>query len=456
MKTEIYEKSVLVKLFHNKGLQDKYLEDILPGIFQSVIRRVLIFTMQKLLDNNMDISIENIILVQNTKPLGLYLRKVKASPLTEDQVYNEVLDTSVDASPDLFRESFECLHDEAFAYYVESVNKELTYELAFCNRPAILARTKSVDRIHSLLYKSKNKERDDQIFSTMDEINRSSAYLRMASNRLTSILGGWSRGYAGSAIGRPSHNKSTYFTWDSTWQIKHNKLDRVDVISTEESPLSFWRRIFAIELGISIKDMIEGIRKISITDMQKIKDLYEGKIVFKQLKKFSDIIDYLNSLRSEYIWIDHINSISYPQNNDYKGIISLINYEKEWLIKNKDSVIINLSQVNTKEMKKRNRTFPSKEDAYMSSVLEHASREFLSFYYPYKDTIDKDFQKKFAGRGKIPTPDQMQISIEKNSYGDIGIIDMKYIPEFGIFEDVKTSRIGMNVIVGDEPELNLK
>jgi hypothetical protein len=403
----------------------------------------------------MNVTIENIMLVQNTKPIRVYLRKIRAESLTEDIISDELMDVTVDASPDLFKDAFDSLHDEAFAYYVETANQDLTYEIAYRNRPAILARSKSIQKVHDKIYRSKNKQREDHISNTMEDINRGSAYLRMASNRLTSIIGGWSRGYAGSAIGRPSHNKSTYFTWDSTWQIKKNNLDRVDVISTEESPLSFWRRIFAIELGIPITDMTEGIRKVSMADMQKIKDLYEGRIVFHQLKKYNDIVDLIYSLDSEYVWLDHINSIAYP-NGAYTGIESLVNHEKQWLMKNKDSVFVNLSQVNTKEMKKKNRTFPSKEDAYMSSVLEQASREFLSFYYPYKDTIDKDFQKKFAGKGKLPTPEEIQISIEKNSYGDIGVIDMEYVPELGIFRDVSTSRIGMNVIVGDAPKLDLK
>ena len=393
-----------MKLFHNKDLQDKYLEDVLPGLFHSTIRRMIIFTMKKLRSNNMNITVENIMLVQNTKPIRVYLRKIRAESLTEEIISDELMDVSVDGSPDLFKESFESLHDEAFAHYVETANEDLTYEIAYRNRPAILARSRSIEKVHDKLYRSKNKQRDDQISDTMDEINRSSAYLRMASNQLTSIIGGWSRGYVGSAIGRPSHNKSTYFTWDSTWQIKTSKLDRVDVISTEESPLSFWRRIYAIELGIPIKDMIEGIRKISLSDMQKIKDLYEGRIVFHQLKNYNDIVDLIYSLTSEYVWVDHINSIAYPNGNSYTGIESLIHHQKQWLMRNKDSVLVNLSQVNTKEMKKKNRTFPSKEDAYMSSILEQASREFLSFYYPYKDTIDKDFQKKFAGKGKLPTP----------------------------------------------------
>jgi len=91
-------------------------------------------------------------------------------------------------------------------------------------------------------------------------------------------------------------------------------------------------------------------------------------------------------------------------------------------------------------MKKKGRLFPSKEDAFCSSVLEQASRQFLSIYYPYKDIIDKDNMNKFMGKA-VPTANDIQLSIEKNSYGDLGVFDLKYYPDYGRYEDIPDRKI---------------
>lgn len=455
MKTEIYEHSIVVKLFHNKSLQDRYLP-VLLGIFSNKNRRLILFIMNHLHKEKINITIDNIILNREIPIVKKFMNKIKLYDiLDEDTLVSEVMDMSIDSSKSLFEESYNVLHDEAFARYVDASIADFKYEIAYKNRAAIIAKVRSIQNTYNIIYSNKAKDKTDQLLDTMNIINSSSAYMPTSSKRLTSVMGGWSKGYSGTAIGRPSHNKSTWFTYDSTWQIKSGSLDEVHVIGVEENPTSFWRRVFAIELGIPISDLVNGIQKISEQDLQLIKKKYEGKIIFHPIREFWKIIELLFSIKVPYIWIDHINAIVYPSGDMYNGIIKLLNYQKDWLSDNPGSVIVNLSQVNTKTMKYKNRLFPSKEDAYMSSVLEQYSREFISFYYPYKDSIDKDYQRKLVGKGINMSQDFIQISIEKNSLGDIGVLDFKYHYRYGKFEDLSPKKEVSNIIIGNSSAMDL-
>ncbi len=456
MKSEIYEKAVLVKLFHNSELREKYLPDLILGLFYDRDRRILAFIMKELFERKLLISVENLVIAQNNRIVKAFAAKHKIPlPLSEDKISNIVFDVGVDGSPNLFEDAYHNLHDEAFAYYVENSITDFTYDLGYKNRSGIIAKAKAIQKVHDIIFSSKLKQRVNQIDSAFEEVNKGSGYLRMSSNKITSLVGGWSKGFVGSAIGRPSHNKSTWFTYDSTWQVNHNGLPEVHVIGSEETPTAFWRRIFGIELSVPIRSLIEGDIKLSNEDLKRIKEKYEGKIMFHPLRYLDDITDLMNSLNGvPYIWIDHINSIIYPKDDMYSGIITLVNRQKQWLDKNPQSVVVDLSQVNTKKMKQSGRLFPHKEDAYMSSILEQASREFLSFYYPYKDSIDPEVANHFRGKGHLCKQDLIQVSIEKSSYGDVGVTDLSYEYKFGRFGDT-TALTGMDMLLGKgKPQLD--
>lgn len=449
MNSAIFEKHVLVKLYHNKNLRKKYLPDILPALFEDKTRRLIIFCMKELHKRQYDITVENITIAQRTKVVKQFMNKHFISFVSSEAISDEVNNLEADSSDEMFEEAFRELHDLAFARYTEQAKEDFTYELGYRNRAGIIARAKALIKIHQIIFKSKLKNRKDGITAAANLINQGETYLRFSSNKLTSILGGWSRGFPAALIGRPSHGKSTFMTWETTWLINKGKISRADIISAEEPEEAFWRRIFAIELNIPIKKMMNGLIKITPEQIQKVKQKYEGKIFFHEIVKYQDIVDLLFSLDSEFIWLDHVNAVVYPKGDMFGGITALVGREKQWLKEYKNSVIVNLSQVNTKEMKRKGRIFPSKEDAFGSSILEHASREFLSIYYPYRDVIDKDEQHRFLGK-KTPKPDHIQLSIEKNSYGDTGIFDMRYLYEYGKFEDFEKIPSNINVILPDD------
>lgn len=447
----IIEKSVLVKLFHNKSLQKKYLPDLLPVLFSDKTRRLIAFVMTELLKRNSEISAENVLIYLTDVKVKAFMKKYFISLPTKDEIYDELYDPSVNSSLDLFEEAYAELHNEAFAHFVEGLNKDFTYDLGYKDTAGILARARAIEKVHKIIFRSKYKNKNDQIGDTIKGLGISQ-YQRFSSPKLTGILGGFSKGFPCTVIGRPSHNKSTFFsTNESCWNIKHGILDRVDIISPEEPPSVFWRRVLAYELKIELYKLIQGLAVPSKEEVQKVRDTYEGKLFFHEIRTLQGIKEFVSSVKTDRIVIDHVNCVQYPRDDAYNGIINLVNFEKDWLADNRESVIINLSQVNTKEMKKKGRLFPCKEDAYNSTVLEQASREFLSIYYPHLDSIDKENQKLMVGK-KIPMEkDIVQISIEKNSFGNLGIVNFKYHYDYGIFEDTKddsTKKIS-NIIMPD-------
>ncbi len=432
---EMYESHVVAKLFHNKELH-YYLSDILPELFGNMDRRITIFTMKNLFLKGKEITIENIIIGQGAPEVKAFIRKCKVEKLRLPSLHDMVYSIGINTKSEMFEDAYKEIHNIAFARYTQNLIKDITFDLGYRDAKGILNRAKALTRVYSIIYGSKVKDRRDQIGDAAQEINSDSPYIRTFSPGLNIGLGGISRGFAATLLGKPSHGKSTIATYDLFYKIDHNLIERGDVVGVEESPTVFWRRAFAHVCKKPIKALMDGVAKITPEDIAKVKERYEGKIFFHSLSGFSDVADLIMSLtkKTEYILVDHVNSISYPNGDDFHGIKSLINIEKAFLKDNPDSAILNLSQANTKEMLKKGRLIPKKEDAYMSSILEQAGREFLVVYYPYKDFTDPEVQKHFKG-GKQPPADKVQMYIAKNSFGNLGCYDLRYDYDHGRYKD---------------------
>lgn len=439
--SQVYEKAILVKIYWSKELH-KFLPGIMPGIFEDKTKRLIFYTMKELYERNINITIENIVTAQRSTKIKRFRRKHKIPIYIDTDLVNNLFhDIEVDSSSSLFKEAFEELHDLAFARYVKETNEDFTYELGYRNRQAILARAKSVIRLYELLFKKKLAYNDyrDNIQVVAESINKRDSYLKTSLRCLNNAMGGTSRGFITAVAARPSHGKSTFATQEARHKIKHNLADRVDIISPEEPQEIFWRRIFATELSMSLHRMRNGTIKIPQEGINKVKEMYEGKIFYHELINLRDIIDLIFSIKSPYLLIDHINAIGYPRGDQYNGINTLVNRQKQFLKENPDSVIVNLTQVNTKEMLRKGRLRPRKEDAYNSSVLEQAVREFLVLYYPYKDAVSPETQQYMMGKGEQYRKDRVEVSIDKNSFGDVGIKTIGYDFDHAQFYDIKKS-----------------
>lgn len=447
----IFEKSLLIKLFYNESLQDKYLDDLLPGVFTEY--KLLAFMMKQLRRSKTRFTIDNLILMQESDKVKAFMNKNKISGLyTYDSLDDIFNDLTANKSTEYFKEAYEVVHDDAFFRFVAESKEEFTYANAYNDRGLVLARAKALIKLNDILFKRKVKRREDGIFNAINFINNKKAYIPTFSNKLNSVIGGLSRGFAASIIARPSHGKSTFATWDSMWSLNNDIVDEVTILSGEEPEEIFWRRIISSEFKIPSEMLRSGEYKVSKEQYHKMKDKYADRLKFFRVSSLEETIDVLMTVKSELIFLDHVNSIRYPYGDDVKGIKELVRRENEFLEDNKDSVLVNLSQVNVKNMKHAGRLFPTKEDALGSSYLEIASREFLSVYYPYLDAIDPETNKAFHKKKNnyLAVPDRIQISIEKNSFGSKGIHTLKFHNTIGRYEDTDELPTGTNAILPEE------
>lgn len=446
----IFEKSLLIKLFYNEKLQKEYLDDLLPGVFTEY--KLLAFLLKLTYQSKHSFTIDNLILLQESGKVKAFMKKNNIQGKYTYEALDEIFnDLTANKSSEYFKEAYEVVHDEAFFRFVEEQKEEFTYANAYKDRMLILSRAKAIIKLYDILFKRKIKRREDGIFNAINFINNKKAYIPTFSNKLNSVIGGLSRGFAASVIARPSHGKSTFMTWNAMWSLENNIVDSVTILSGEEPEEIFWRRIISAHFKIPSEMLRSGDYQVSRQQYEEMKKTYEDKLRFFRVTSLEDTIDTLNTVDSELICLDHVNSIRYPAGDDVKGIKELVRQENEFLESNKDSVLINFSQVNVKTMKHAGRLFPTKEDALGSSYLEIASREFLSIYYPYLDSIDPETNKAFHKKKNnyLAVPDRIQISVEKNSFGSKGIHTLKFHNTIGRYEDTDELPTGTNVILPD-------
>lgn len=457
MREVVFQKGVLIKLFYNKELQNKYLEDMLPLLFTEK-RKVIAFIMKELHNTQVEITIENILLAQQKVNVKNFINKVKQTKLTKEELH-ELFDSNVTSkSPALFKEAYETLHDETFYEFTERYGKEFTYDLAYSNRYAILARARAIIKVYDILYRNKFKNREDGIKQAVAFMRAKKTYLPTFSVHYNSRVGGFSRGFAATVMGKPSHTKSTLMTFESLYLIDKELVSgKIAVLSAEEPEEIFWRRALSAEYKIPMHMLRSGEYEISDHQVERMVNKYKDKLNFFPVNTLNATVDTLFTLKDyELIWLDHVNALTYPKGDMNQGIGTLVSREKEYLSLNKETAIVNLSQVNTKRMLSVGRLVAQKEDAFGSSYLEQAAREMITVYYPYVDATSEGIEGIFR-KSKYAkwTPTQLRTTVEmhvqKNSFGDKPTIALRYFEEMGRFEDTDKLPKGTNVIL-PEPD----
>lgn len=448
MSSQIFEKGILLKIFHNTSLQKQYLPEILPGLWANPRDQLIVFIMKHINDKNWKMNIDNILLAQRVPEVLRFAKSRKVLPnLKYEELQELFYDIITDITTDMFREAYEQLHDIAFARAATELQGEISYDISYNQPYKVLAKAKAITKLHKLIYTRKFGAKSDPVDKAAEFINEKSGFIRWSfSPKLNGLAGGWTRGYAGTLLGRSQHTKSTMMTLDSVMKALHNSVGDIDVILTEESENIFYQRVFAILLNVPITHMRNRLVKITDEHKDKVKRLLGGRLRVHQYNAFKDVIDLLFTLKSQFIWIDHINSIVYPGGagalmNMIQGIPYLINKEVEFLKGSPESVIVNLSQVNEKELMRRTGRniwkHPAYTDAYGSQVLHQHSREYLTVYYPYKDKVNNP--RDWTGKKELKdaTPADVYLKVEKSSFGDLAGLKFNYKYDFGILEDTE-------------------
>ncbi len=454
--SEVMERVFITKLFYDETIRRKYLMQTLPAIFLDKKKRIVLFMMQKLFENDLKITLDTLVLKFKEMDSSLvnFLKKHKViyydksgklvwmMQMKEEDIYDILTDTTADAPTDIIeRYVIKSLNDMAFNRFVEDKTADIKYYNNCANssqyQHMVLGAAKAINRIHLTLY-DKTENSRDQLEEARELINANDEYVRTSSQALNSKIGGFTRGYVASLIAKPSHCKSSWVDFNTVHSILSGKIKRADIITPEESAATRWKRIIAMLNLIPSSKMRQKDTKVLDEHIRKVKEKLWGKLfIWDNVFKYSDVLDLMNKLKTDMIIVDHLQSIDYPGSgnpmmNMIGGIPGFISHQKR-IAKQHNNVIIDLSQVNTKEIERSERLvkMPKISDAYGGSALEQASREFLILWYPFRDYEEGDIMIA----DKPYTDKDVIMGVAKSSYSGIGKISFNYDYEYDTFTD---------------------
>lgn len=184
------------------------------------------------------------------------------------------------------------------------------------------------------------------------------------------------------------------------------------------------------------------LKTVKITDMHLgiVKEKLNNRLVIHDdVFKMKDIVELIDAMKVDMIYVDHLNGIDYPGSGTYMermigNIPGLVDAQKR-IAKTKHIPIINLSQVNDKDIQRSDRLMkaPRYWDVYGSSVLYQASREFIALWYPYKDQEDNPIMPETGA----PSINDIRIHVEKSSFSKVGRMSLHFDPDYNLFSDVQ-------------------
>lgn len=438
---DVLERYFMLKLLNDKNVQQTYVPSLLPQIFFDRKKRLVAFVMKFLYEKNKQINPEMIVtaIKLGGEEIILFRKKHYIPSIIDDDVYDMASDIQADNKEDLVDVVYKQLLKAAFSRFVADSLFDLEEANEKRNEKFIIAKCRGIIKVNDILHGRDNVSRDDQLKETMDLINKDDEYVRTCSTVLNSFMGGFTKGYVATIGAKSGHTKSSFTDANIVHNILTKKVNKVLIISPEESAQVRWRRIFAMICKIPTSKMRQKEVKITKENIAHVKDLLWDKLIIEdKVFKMNDIIKLMENSDADMFYVDHLQSITYPGNgsammNMIGNIPGMLNMEKR-IAKEKNVPIVNLSQVNDKDIQRSDRLIkaPRYWDLYGSSVLYQAAREMIMLHYPWKDYEDNPM---IYGSGEPPSINRVNLSLEKSSFSRTGKVPLDFDPDFNIFKD---------------------
>ena len=430
-----------MKLFQNENVRQKYLEDIVPQIFLDKKRRLVCYVMKELKRTNEMITPETVIMKIKSPDMVINNFKTKhfITDFNTDEIFDMAYDETVNSLDALIDVTYKQLLSSAFTRFVSDALFDMEEANRQYNQSRVIAKAKGIIRVNEIIYnRIINTGKVDQIQSTRDFINNPDEFIRTHSQVLNTIMGGFTKGYVDSIGAKSGHTKSSWTDANVLQNLLTGKANQITIISPEESAELRWRRMFASVCGIPISQMRQKSAEITEKHVKTIREKLENKlIIIDGIYSYDEVIRAMQDSVSDMIYIDHINSIIYPgrgtsMENMIGGIPGLVNIQKR-IAKEKHISIVNLSQVNDKQIQRSDRLIkaPRYWDMYGSSALYHAARELLMIWYPIKDYESMETVQL----RNPPTVNDIEIRVEKSSFSSTGLAYLNFNPELNKFTD---------------------
>lgn len=266
-----------------------------------------------------------------------------------------------------------------------------------------------VDEVHEiLLARSQNPELP---ITSLPSLNKKIWGLRRA--RLT-IIGA-----------RPSHGKSAFALQIAIDQAKQNKA--VLYLSLEMTKDEIIERLICNNQHIDNFQLLIGNAKdyeIQISDFKN--DIRELRLAVSDCigKTWEEINDYLENLtvKPDVVILDYLQAVKKSSRIEKDSLDEYIRNFREMAIRNNFAGIL-CSQINrsTSDPNQKDKN-PQLHQLKGTGVLEEHADVIILLYWPYKN-----------GGQNI---NHFQIEVAKNRNGRTGFINLKFTPEFYLFEDV--------------------
>lgn len=457
-KSDVYERACILKLFHNQHLLVKYLDDIYPNVFLDRNYRLVIYLMKQLNRKKVAITIDNMVMlcVNPDEQLLAFVKRHNCKLLSYEELHDILYEPGYNTTDTMFEAAREEVLNRAFARFVEEVVSEIKYYNSYTRisyQPVILGKARAISKVHNLLY---GLEKDhNQLEEAKELINSNSEYVATSSQLLNSYIGGFTRKFVASVIAKSGHSKSSWIDYNILHNLSKGRIGKVVKITPEEDGATQYRRYIAMICKISTTAMRMKTIKITDEHIAIVEKALGGRLkIYDNIFKLKDIMEVMHSLEGvDMLVVDHLQTIDYPGNrsameNMIGGIPGLVNFQKR-IAKSKNMVIVNVSQVNDKDIARSDRIVkaPRYYDAYGSSILYQASREFLALWYPFRDWEDSIITPQ-----KPPSPNDIQVSVEKSSFTRVGKMMLHFQMEYNMFADKSTKQLGQLDYVAPQEE----
>lgn len=432
---------MMLKLLLFEDVQNTYLPKLLPQIFMDRKKRLVAFVMKKMNQREESITPETVIssLHISSDDIDLFKKKHYITEIKDDDIYGMSSDVTVDSRKDYVEMVYNQLTKYAFARFVADMNFDIDEANEKLNDKLVLVKAKGIIKVHDVLHNKLHSEREDQLASTMELINSDEEYVKTLSQTLNSYMGGFTRGYVGTIGAKSGHTKSSWTDANILQNILTNKVKKVLIISPEEMAQLRWRRIFAMICKVPTSQMRQKTAGITEQHVKLVREkVWDRLIIEDKVHKMEDIIRLMEQTDADMIYLDHLQSITYPgsgtaMNNMIGNIPGLVNIEKK-IAKEKNIPIVNLSQVNDKDIQRSDRLVkaPRYWDLYGSSVLYQAARELIMLWYQYKDYDD---MPGLYDSKNPPSINKIYVILEKSSFSRTAKVPMYFDPDYNYFRD---------------------
>lgn len=414
----------------------------------------------KVLNGQNEIITPDMVIMKISQPdiiIENFKQKHFIGDIPASEVYDMAFDSTVNSSNAMVDVTYKQLLSSAFTRFVSDAVFDMDEANRQYNQNKVLAKAKGIIKVNEIIYnKITNSGKTDQLENAREFINNPDEYIRTMSQALNTIMGGFTRRYVDTIGAKSGHCKSSFTDANAVQNLLSGKIQQVTIISPEESADLRWRRVFASVCKIPISQMRQKSAEITDEHIRMIRDKLGDKlIIIDGVYSLAETVAVMNDSMSDMILIDHINALTYPgrgnsMENMIGGIPGLVNIEKK-IAKDKNISIVNLSQVNDKQIQRSDRLLkaPRYWDLYGSSALYHASRELLMLFYPIKDYEQEGIQVE-----KPPTINDIEVRVEKSSFTQTGKVNMHFEPEFNIFKDKNVGARNTNYVAPKEKDIS--